>query len=150
MPQSLSAVIIHFVFSTKDRHSWLDSQIRPRMHAYLATICRDCDCEAYRVGGVADHVHLAVRLARTWSQSDLLEKVKKTSSAWIKTQGSQYESFYWQKGYGGFSIGYSQLDELVRYIDNQEAHHKTKTFQEEFREILQKYNVTYDERYVWD
>ena len=120
------------------------------MHAYLATVCRDCACEAYRVGGVADHVHLAARLARTISQSELLEKIKKTSSAWIKTQGGDYASFFWQAGYGAFSIGYSQLDDLVRYVDNQETHHKTKTFQEEYRELLQKYNVSFDERYVWD
>jgi len=150
MPQSLSQIIIHIVFSTKDRHPWLDAAIRPRMHAYLATICRDCGCEAYRVGGVEDHVHIAARLARTISQSDLLEKIKKVSSAWIKTQGPEYRSFFWQGGYGDFSIGYSQLDDLLRYIDNQEAHHKSKTFQEEYRELLRKYNVEFDERYVWD
>src|SRR5436190_18548757 len=140
MPQSLSQVILHIVFSTKDRRPWLDTPIRPRMHGYLATVCRDCGCEAYRVGGVADHVHIAARLARTVSQSQLLEKIKKTSSAWIKTQGSEYDHFFWQGGYGDFSIGYSQLDDLVRYIENQEGHHKTKTFQEEYRELLQKYN----------
>ena len=120
------------------------------MHAYLATVCRDCDCEAYRVGGVADHVHIAVRLARTISQSQLLEKIKKTSSAWIKTQGPDYHSFFWQSGYGAFSLGYSQLDALVRYVEDQEPHHKIKTFQEEYRALLRKYNVPYDERYVWD
>jgi putative transposase len=150
MPQSLSQVIIHIVFSTKDRHPWLNPDIRSGMHAYLATVCRDCGCEAYRVGGVADHVHLAVRLGRTISQSDLLEKIKKTSSAWIKTQGAQYSTFHWQGGYGDFSIGYSQLNDLLRYVDDQEQHHKTKTFQEEYRELLRKYNVSYDERYVWD
>ncbi len=150
MPQSLSQVIIHIVFSAKDRHPLLDPAIRPRMHAYLATVCRDCGCEAYRVGGVADHVHVAARLARTISQSGLLEKIKKTSSACIKTQGPEYQSFFWQGGYGDFSIGYSQLDGLVHYIDNQEAHHQTKSFQEEYRELLRKYNVAFDERYVWD
>src|SRR4029077_6191867 len=116
MPQSLSQVIIHIVFSTKNRHPWLDVAIRSRMHAYLATVCRDCGCEAYRGGGVTDHVHIAARLARTISQSELLEKIKKTSSAWIKTQGRDYASFFWQAGYGAFSIGYSQLDDLVRYV----------------------------------
>jgi len=150
MPQSLSQVILHIVFSTKDRRPWLDPAIRPRMHAYLATLCRDCDCQAYRVGGAADHVHIAARLARTLSQADLLEKIKKTSSAWIKTQGEQYGSFFWQGGYGDFSIGWSQLEALVRYIDGQEQHHRTQTFQEEYRNLLQKYQVEFDERYVWD
>ena len=120
------------------------------MHAYLATVCRDAQCEAYRVGGVADHVHLAVRLGRTIIQSELLEKIKKSSSGWIKTQGGQYASFFWQAGYGCFSDGYSQLDDLVRYVENQESHHRMKTFQEEYRELLQKYRVDFDERYVWD
>ena len=150
MPQSLSQVILHVVFSTKDRRPWLDLAIRPRLHAYLATLCRDCDCSAYRVGGAADHVHIATRLARTLSQAELLEKIKKTSSAWIKTQGEQYGSFFWQGGYGDFSIGWSQLEELVRYIDHQEQHHRTRTFQEEYRNLLQKYHVAFDERYVWD
>ena len=150
MPQSLSQVILHVVFSTKDRRPWLDPDIRPRMHAYLATLCRDCDCQAYRVGGAADHVHIAARLARTVSQAELLEKIKKTSSAWIKTQAEQYGSFFWQGGYGDFSIGWSQLEELVRYIDRQEQHHRIQTFQEEYRDLLQKYKVEFDERYVWD
>jgi REP element-mobilizing transposase RayT len=120
------------------------------MQAYLATVCRDCDCEAYRVGGAADHVHIAARLARTISQAELLEKIKKTSSAWIKHQGSQYGGFFWQGGYGDFSIGWSQLEELVRYIDHQEEHHRTQTFQEEYRNLLNKYHVEFDERYVWD
>ena len=100
--------------------------------------------------GPADHVHIAARLARTLSQADLLEKIKKTSSAWIKTQGEQYSSFFWQGGYGDFSIGWSQLEELVSYIDRQEQHHRTQTFQEEYRTLLQKYQVEFHERYVWD
>jgi len=150
MPQSLSQVILHIVFSTKERHPWLDLEIRPRMHAYLATVCRDCDCEAYRVGGTADHVHLAARLSRTISQAELLEVIKKTSSAWIKSQGSQYGGCFWQSGYGSFSIGWSQLEELIRYIDRQEQHHRTQTFEQEYREVLRKYHMEFDERYVWD
>ena len=150
MPQSLSQVILHVVFSTKDRRPWLDLAVRPRMHAYLATVCRDCGCEAYRVGGAADHVHIAARLARTISQADLLQNIKKTSPAWIKRQGRQYSAFFWQGGYGDFSIGWSQLEELVRYIERQEQHHRTQSFQEEYRNLLEKYHVEFDERYVWD
>ncbi len=98
MPQSLSQVILHIVFSTKERRPWLDPEIRPRLHAYLATVCRDRDCQAYRVGGTADHVHLATRLARTISQAELLEQIKKTSSVWMKQQGGRYAGFYWQGG----------------------------------------------------
>lgn len=150
MPQSLSQVIVHLVFGTKDRRPWLDPGIRPRLHAYLASVCRDCDSQAYRVGGVADHVHIAARLSRTISQADLVEKIKKTSSGWMKKQGGSYAGFFWQRGYGSFSIGWSQLGNLLRYIDHQEAHHHTHTFQEEYRALLTKYGVEFDERYVWD
>jgi putative transposase len=150
MPQSLSQVILHVVFSTKDRRPWLDTGISERMHAYLATIVRDRDCEAYRVGGASDHVHLAIRLGRTISQSDVIQTVKTTSSTWIKKQGNSYRSFSWQRGYGAFSIGYSQLESLIHYIETQKEHHRTKTFQEEYRELLNKYHIVFDERYIWD
>ena len=150
MPQSLSQVIVHIVFGTKERHPWLDRDIQPRMHAYLAAVCRDCNCEAYRVGGTLDHVHIAARLARTVCQAELMEKIKKTSSAWIKQQADRYGAFFWQSGYGAFSIGWSQLEDLVRYIERQEEHHRTRSFQEEYRNLLNKYHVEFDERYVWD
>lgn len=109
MPQSLSKVIIHVIFSTKDREPGLDREVRPRMHAYLATICRDLGGEAYRVGGVADHVHIVTTLPRTLSQADLIEKVKKSSSKWIKALAPKHRGFYWQRGYGAFSVSPSQL-----------------------------------------
>lgn len=150
MPQSLSQVILHIVFSTKDRRPWLDPQIRPRLHAYLATVCGDCDCEAYRVGGAADHIHIAARLSRTITPAALVEKIKKTSSAWIKHQAEPYAGFFWQAGYGSFSIGWSQLEDLTGYIEDQEEHHRIHTFQEEYRGLLKKYHIEFDERYVWD
>jgi putative transposase len=153
MPQSLNKVILHMVFSTKDRRPLIDSDIRPRLHAYMAAIIRDIESpqsQAYRVGGVADHVHIAATLPRTVTIAKLFETVKKESSSWIKKQGAHYSDFYWQNGYGNFSIGPSQLDQLIRYIDNQEEHHKTVSFQDEFRKLLEKYQIEYDERYVWD
>ena len=150
MPQSLSKVIIHIIFSTKDRHPWLDANVLPRMHAYLATICRDAGVGAFRVGGVADHVHLVTTLPRTLSQADMLEGLKKKSSKWIKGLAPDYHHFYWQRGYGAFSVSPSQLDVLLEYVENQEEHHRSRTFQEEYREFLRKHGVEYDERYVWD
>jgi len=129
MPQSLSKVVIHIIFSTKDRQPWLDANVRPRMHAYLATICRDAGAEAFRVGGVADHVHLVTTLPRTLSQADMLEGLKKKSSKWIKGLAPDYRRFYWQRGYGAFSVSPSQLDALLRYVDTQEEHHRSRTFQ---------------------
>ncbi len=144
MPQSLSQVIVHLIFSTKNREPWLDAEVRPRMHAYLATICRDPSAEAFRVGGVADHVHLVVTLPRTLSQSGLVEEIKKLSSKWIKGLDPKYRQFYWQRGYGAFSLGRSQLETVVKYVSEQERHHRRVSFQEEFRQVLAKYGVAFD------
>ena len=150
MPQSLSNVIVHLVFSTKNRTSLIDDTIKPRLHAYLATIGRDHDCEVYRVGGIADHVHLAIRLSRTVTLAALVASLKTNSTKWIKRQGPQYSDFRWQQGYGCFSVSASHFDKLVAYLDQQEEHHRKTTFQEEFRFLCQRYRVEIDERYCWD
>jgi REP element-mobilizing transposase RayT len=150
MSQSLSSVLLHVIYSTHNRTPWLKDSLCQEMHAFLAGAVRKCGCEAYRVGGVSDHVHLAVRLHRTIAIADLIKEVKSSSSKWIKTRDPICRDFAWQKGYGVFSLGMSQRDQLIRYIEGQEAHHKTLTFQEEYRTFLNKYEITYDERYVWD
>lgn len=128
----------------------LKATIRPALHAYLATVARNVNCECYRVGGMADHVHLAVRFSRTITVANLIEKLKTSSSKWLKTQSADLAGFSWQNGYGIFSVGPSNLDDLRRYIDNQEEHHRVHTFQEEYRNFLTKYKIEYEERYVWD
>ena len=146
MTQSLSKVILHIIFSTKNREPWLESDVRPRMHAYLATLCR----ELVRVGGVADHVHIVTTLPRTVSQAQLIEEIKKASSKWIKMLDARYRGFFWQRGYGAFSVSPSQLDTVVQYVEAQQEHHRTRTFQDEYRELLRRHGVDFDERYVWD
>ena len=150
MAQSLSRILLHLVFSTKNREPWINPDVRPALHAYLAGSVRALNAEAYRVGGVADHVHIACTLPRTVPVSKLLEEIKKSSSAWIKQQMPTCHGFAWQAGYGAFSLGQSQLDALIAYIDGQEEHHRKRTFKEEFVEFLKRYGVDYDERYVWD
>ncbi len=150
MPQSLSNILIHLIWSTKDRHPWLEPGLREKAHAFLAGTVRQCDCEAYRVGGVADHVHLAVRLSRTLSVADLVKEIKTASSKWVKARDATLHHFAWQQGYGAFSVGMSQKDTLLHYIDTQEEHHRTHTFQDEYRSFLKKYGIDHDERYVWD
>jgi len=151
MPQSLSDVTLHIIFSTKDRYPFLDSEIRDRMHRYLATICRDLKSVCYKVGGVSDHVHVVTSLPRTLSQSSLVENVKKKSSKWIKEiDETKYGKFAWQAGYGSFSISKSNLDEVINYVANQEEHHRKRTFQDEYRAFLTKHEVEFDERYVWN
>jgi len=150
VPQSLSKVIIHVVFSTKNREPWIDAAVQSRVHAYLATICRDLGSEALSVGGVADHVHIVTMLPRTLSQAQLIEGLKKPSSKWIKTLGTRYRRFSWQRGYGVFSVSPSQLGGVLEYLQRQEEHHRARTFQEEYRELLRKHHIEFDERYVWD
>ena len=150
MPQSLSKVIVHIIFSTKNREPWLDSDVRPRMHAYLATVCRDLGGDALRVGGVSDHVHILTTLPRTLSQAQIIEQIKKTSSKWIKNMDARYRGFFWQRGYGAFSVSSSHLEAVLQYIETQQEHHCARTFQEEYRELLRKHGVEFDERYIWD
>ena len=150
MPQSLDKILLHIIFSTKDREPSLDPSVRPSIHAYLATVVRNATCGCPRAGGTSDHVHLAIQLSRTMAVANLVEKVKTSSSKWLKDQSPGLRGFAWQRGYGVFSVGPSDLDALIRYIDGQEEHHQKWTFQEEYRAFLKKYEIDYDERYVWD
>ncbi len=151
MPQSLAQVYLHLVFSTKNRARFFQNlAFREKAHAYLAGTCRNLDCPALIVGGVEDHVHILCKQGKTVTIPGLIRELKRESSKWIKEQSPDLTSFYWQQGYGAFSISPSHLDALKAYIANQEEHHKTETFQEKFRRVLAKYNAEYDERYVWD
>jgi putative transposase len=120
------------------------------MHAYLATVCRGLGAELVHVGGVSDHVHIVTTLPRTVSQAEFLEEIKKTSSKWIKGLGPRYRGFFWQRGYGAFSMSPSQLEAVLLYVGAQQEHHRTHTFQEEYRELLRRHGVHFDERYIWD
>lgn len=150
MPQSLTKLYAHLVFSTKDREPLLDNAIRPRVHAYLATIVRDLKSPWVVVGGTADHVHLLFDMGKMHAPVEFVERTKRESSKFIKTLGQQYKGFYWQRGYGMFSVGPGNRDEIEAYVRNQEEHHRVRSFQEEFRAFLDRYGVTYDEQYVWD
>lgn len=150
MAQSLSKVYIHITFSTKDRHHLIDEKIRESLFQYLGGVCKGLECNPVKVGGYTDHVHILCLLSRKIAQMNLLEELKKQSSKWIKTQGNAYSNFYWQDGYGVFSVNPTQIDVVVDYIKNQEEHHKTLSFQDELRAFLKKYNVEYDERYIWN
>jgi putative transposase len=138
------------VFSTKNREHWIEDSIRSGLHAYLAGVCRAVGSKAYRVGGTDNHIHIACTLPRTLTVSNLLEEIKKSSSAWVKKQDDKFRSFAWQAGYGVFSVGESQTSILLRYIDNQQEHHRSSTFEEEFLNFLNRYGIKYDERYLWD
>jgi REP element-mobilizing transposase RayT len=148
MPQSLSRILLHLVFSTKNRIPMINKETGSQLHAYFTGILKNLKCPSLQVGGTEDHVHILCCLSRTIAVSDLLEEIKKSSSKWMKTKDVQ--NFFWQTGYGAFSIGESQIDKLTRYIQSQHEHHKKFTFQDEYRKFLKLYNIDYDERYVWD
>ena len=151
MSQSLSKMWSHLIFSTKERYPFLsDKAIRPELHAYMAATLRKQDCPTLLVGGAADHVHALFALSKNCSIAQIVYEVKRSSSKWIKTQGPEYKKFYWQSGYGVFSVSQSHVEQVRRYIAGQERHHRKVTFQDEFRKFLHRYEVDYDERYVWD
>jgi putative transposase len=150
MPQSLSRVLVHLIFSTKHRVPALAPEVRPELHAYFVGILRGIDCPGLQTGGAEDHVHLLFGLSRMRSIAQAVETLKTSSSKWIKTKGASFADFHWQAGYGAFSVSPSDADSVVAYIRNQETHHEKVTFQEEYRRFLERYQVAYDERYVWD
>jgi putative transposase len=150
MPQSLSNVLVHLVFSTSHRHPWIVDRVRPELHANLAHLARLKGCECLRAGGVEDHVHMAVRLSRTLTIAQLVEEVKTGTSKWIKTRGEEFKGFAWQRGYGAFSARPSDAAGLLRYIDGQREHHAQLGFQDEFRALLHEHGLEGDERYMWE
>jgi REP element-mobilizing transposase RayT len=151
MSQSLAQIYLHIVFSTKERRPFLqDKAIRDELHKYLGGTCNNLDCPVLRVGGVADHVHILCRLGRSIAVAELLKELKRDSSQWVKTKSPALSDFYWQNGYGAFSVSPGHVEALREYIANQEEHHRAETFQDEFRRLLTKYGLQWDERYVWD
>jgi REP element-mobilizing transposase RayT len=149
--QSLSQIYLHIVFSTKERRPFLQNKdYRDAMHKSLAKTSNDMGCPCLEAGGVEDHVHLLVRLSKTVSPSDLIKELKRATSAWVKDEFPMLQEFYWQAGYGVFSVSPSHIDGLREYIRGQEHHHRTESFQDEFRRLLKKYEIEFDERYVWD
>ncbi|HEX4494885.1 MAG TPA: transposase [Thermoanaerobaculia bacterium] len=135
MAQSLSKIYVHLIFSTKDRERTLPDEIRPDLHAYLGGTLKGLGC---------------LPIARTEALSDVVGHLKKSSNDWLRARGPQFASFFWQAGFGAFSVSQSQVEDVRAYIRNQREHHRVKSFQEELRAFLKAYEIAFDERYVWD
>ena len=151
MPQSLSAVYIHLVFSTKHRRPFLREPVgRSALHAYLGSISKNLDCPPILVGGAEDHVHLLSRFGRTIAQAEWVKELKRVSHVWLEEQEPDYRDFEWQGGYADFSVSQSSLAEVKAYIARQEEHHRKLSFQDELRALLRRHEIEWDERYVWD
>lgn len=150
MGQSLVKNYVHIVFSTKYRETSIHPDVEEELHAYLGGICNKLDCQVIKVGGYTDHIHILCMLSKKIALMKLLEEIKSHSSKWIKTKGDTFINFYWQDGYAAFSVNPSEVDVVIAYITNQHEHHSKKTFQDECRAFFKKYQVEYDEKYVWD
>jgi len=151
VPQSLSNVLIHLVFSTKHRQPLLrTAELRGVMAGYMVGILRNVKCPSLIIGAVEDHVHILCNLHRTVTIAQVVEDLKTTSSVRIKEEGPVLRDFHWQNGYGAFSVSQSNVEQVKAYIAGQEEHHRKRSFQEEFRLMLERHGVEFDERYVWD
>ena len=151
MPQSLANVLVHIVFSTKERRALLQNgDLRTEMHRYLAGISANLECPAIGVGGATDHIHVLASQSRKITLADWVKELKRASSLWAKKKSPQWDLFQWQAGYGAFSVSQSQKQRVQEYIQSQEEHHRQLSFQDELRQLLEKHGVAFDERYVWD
>lgn len=150
MGQSLVKNYVHLVFNTKYRQHLIYPPYEAKLHSYMGGICKSLECHPIKIGGYTNHVHILCMLSTKMALMKLLEEVKSHSSKWMKTKHESLKNFYWQDGYGAFSVNPSQVDIVIAYIANQHKHHDKKTFEDEYRTFLNKYKVDYDERYVWD
>ncbi|HKQ48712.1 MAG TPA: IS200/IS605 family transposase [Phycisphaerae bacterium] len=151
MPQSLAAVHVHLIFSTKERHPFLHNKIlREELHAYLGGISKQLDCPPVRVGGVEDHVHILAHLGRTIALADWVKELKRVSSIWLKEKNPDLGKFQWQAGYAAFSVSQSNLEQVENYVAEQDEHHRKMSYQDELRAFFHKHEQDYDERFVWD
>ena len=149
MGQSLSKVYVHIIFSTKDRLNLIDENIEQRLFQYLGGICKGLECNPIQIGGFKNHVHILCLLSKNISQAKLLEEIKKQSSKWIKTIDSKYSKFYWQDGYGIYSVKSNDAESIIHYIKSQKEHHKKFTFKEELITFLKKNEIEFDEKYLF-
>ena len=149
MAQTLTSLLVHVVFSTKNRTRLITPEVEPDLFAVMGGILKDYKSPLLAAGGTSDHIHLLVSQSKNIALSVLLQEIKKSSSFWIKSQGEEFCSFHWQDGYAAFSAGRSEVANLKQYIANQKIHHRRQTFQEELIQILEEYGVEYDERYLW-
>ena len=151
MAQALSAVYLHLVFSTKKRIAYLnDDQVHADMCAYLGGVSNKLGVLPLLMVGAADHIHALCRFGRSIALADWVKEMKRASSIWVKKRAPELYDFAWQSGYGVFSVSASNIESVKVYISDQKEHHKKLTFQEEYRMLLQKHGVEWDERYVWE
>jgi REP-associated tyrosine transposase len=149
MAQTIVSLMVHVIFSTKNREPFITPSVEPELFAYIGGIRKNQSSRLLGAGGIANHVHLLISQSKNVSLSSLMKDLKKDSSSWIKTKGREFHNFHWQDGYGAFSIGHSPITELKKYINQQKEHHRKRTFQEELMAFFDEYEMEYDVRYLW-
>ena len=150
MSQSLAKIYIHLIFSTKNRERVLPEELRASLHAYMGGTLNGRGCPPIEINTEPDHAHLLFVMTRTEALSNVVGQIKKSATDWLRLQRPALANFFWQGGYGAFSVSQSAVAEVRQYIHNQRAHHSRATFQDEFRVFLKRYEIEFDERYVWD
>jgi putative transposase len=150
MSQSLVKIPVHVVFSTKNRIGLITPEIETDLFRYMHGIVENNQSKLILANGTTNHVHLLISLSKTIGISEIVGDIKRDSSVWIKKQDGRFKDFYWQEGYGAFSVGQTQIGDVIKYISNQKEHHRQKDFKDEMRGFYQKYKIPYDERYIWD
>ncbi len=149
MSQTLTNLLVHIIFSTRNRARLITPEIEPDLFAYIGGILRNHESRLLDAGGTSEHVHLLISQSKNIALSGLLKEIKKGSSSWIKTQSDAFRSFHWQDGYAGFSVGPKEVPHLKQYLANQKEHHRKLVFQEELIQFLKDYGIKYDARYLW-
>jgi putative transposase len=144
------SVLVHFTWSTAGREPWLELTMRDGLYSYIGGIMKNKNAKLLAAGGMFDHIHLYTSMPSTISIADLLNVVKSNSSRWIHESFASLRNFAWQEGYGAFSVSKSEEGRIVRYIANQEDHHRKRSFKEELIGLLEKHAIAYDKRYIWD
>ncbi|MCX6326742.1 MAG: IS200/IS605 family transposase [Bacteroidia bacterium] len=148
MSQSFVQIYVHIVFHTKNNAKFIREDVESELYSYLGGILKNYKSNPIQIGGTSDHVHILCTLPKTMAPADLVEEVKKSSSKWIKTKGAHYHNFYWQDGYGGFSLSSSGVEAVKKYITTQKEHHKKLSVIDEYRNLLDEYGIQYEERYL--
>jgi REP element-mobilizing transposase RayT len=150
MSQSLVKNYVHIVFSTKHREDFIDEEIEKELFSYIAVICKNLESTTLQIGGTDNHIHILCMLSKKIALMKLVQEIKSNSSRWIKAKGEKYENFFWQDGYGAFSVAEENVLVVRNYIKNQRQHHQQMHYQDELINILEKHRIQYDEKYIWD
>lgn len=150
MPQSLTKNYVHLVWSTKNRKRLIFPPVEGELYKYIGGICVGLECHPVAIGGHQNHVHVLCNQSKSVPAMTIVQKIKANSSRWMKEQDPSLANFSWQAGYAAFSVDYRNMDGLIRYIRNQHAHHTKKNFKNEYVQLLQDFEMEYDEKYVWD